>query len=101
MRGILSVWDPMKKCNFKTFSTHSKTVKHKIQDKIIQLKEEKTLLTHFLIAAQKRPELGSTHYIGNYKFSVVPKTFFSPDSESLLHPDKKSLTHEMSYAVQT
>ena len=73
----------------------------KIQDKIIQLKEEKTLLTHFLIAARKRPELGSTHYIGNYKFSVVPKTFFSPDFESLLHHDKKSLTHEMSYAVQT
>ena len=27
LRGILSVWDPMKKYNFKTFSTYSKAVK--------------------------------------------------------------------------
>ena len=27
LRGILSVWDPMKKYNFKTFSTYLKAVK--------------------------------------------------------------------------
>ena len=96
LRGISSVWNPVKKYILKTFKTYWKTTKQKIHDKLIQLKEEKALLTCFLIVVRKQPELYLTHCIVNYKFCVVPKSFFSPDGEFLLSKNKAGLLHGIS-----
>ena len=47
----------MKKRKLKTFRNQAKVTKSKIGNKIIQLKEERTLLSRFLLSARKRPEL--------------------------------------------
>ena len=67
----------MKRRNLKTFKTQVKTFKSKAGDKLVQLKEEKTLMSRFLITARKRPELDLEHCIGNFEFSVVPKSLFT------------------------
>ena len=90
----------MTKYNLSTFKTYTKTFKGKIQNKVIQLKEEKTLLTRFLITARKRQEIDLPHFIGNFEFTVVPKSLFSPDGEYLLSKDKASILHAISDDVQ-
>ena len=56
--------------------------------KVVQLKEEKTLLAAFLIATCKRPDLDLKHCLGNFEFSVVPKVFFTGDGQPLTCTDK-------------
>ena len=85
----------MKKCNLKTFKMLKKTSKLKVSDRIIQLKEEKNLMTRFLVTARKRPELELEFCIGNYEFSVVPKSLFTVDGYPLPCTDKAKLMHHV------
>ena len=81
----------MKRCNLKTFVVLNKKVRSKIKGKLFQLSEEKNLVSKFLIAARNRPELELEHYIGNFEFSVVPKSLFTSDGMPLACNDKSSL----------
>ena len=75
----ISVWSPLKKRNLKTFTPQGKTLKSKVEGKVIQLKEEKSLVSRFLLTSRKWPELDLEHWLGNFEFSVVPKALFSTD----------------------
>ena len=71
LTGPTSIWATMKLRKLKMFRSQDKTVKSKIPGKVIQLKEEKTLLSRFLITARKRPELDLEYSLGNFEFAVV------------------------------
>ena len=88
INGPISLWSPMKKRNLKTFKVQVKSIKSKSGGKIIQLKEEKNLVSRFLITARKRPELELERCIGDYEFSVVPKSLFTEDGVPLACKDK-------------
>ena len=90
-----SVWDPMKKCALKTFKAQMKKTKTRIQGKLIELKEEKNLITKFLLAARKRPELKLEETIGEYEFSVVPRSLFTCDGQPHHCTDKSKLMHHI------
>ena len=77
----VSIWSTMKKRNLKTFRIQGKSIKTKTGEKLVQLKEERTLL--FLITGRKRPELDLEGSTGNYEFAVVPKSIFTPDGQPL------------------
>ena len=51
-----------------------KSIKTKIGEKLLEIKEEKNILSRFLIAAKKRPEIELELCIGEYEFSVVPRS---------------------------
>ena len=53
----VSIWPTMKKRNLTTFWIQGKSIKTKIGEILVQLKEERTLLSHFLITARNCPEL--------------------------------------------
>lgn len=101
IQGPLSVWSPMKKRNLLTFKQQSKRVQIPAEKKIVQLKEERTLLSRFLITARKRPEIDLEESIGNYEFSVVPKSMFTDDGQPLLTTDKSKIMHEIESLVST
>ena len=75
----------MKKRKLKTFRNQAKVTKSKIGDKIIQLKEERTLLSRFLLSARKCPELDLEECIGSFEFSVVPKSMFTQRWSTTAH----------------
>lgn len=93
--GTTSIWSSMKKRKLQTFKTSGKEINRKIGEKVIQLKEEKSLLSRFLIASRKRPELDLEHCLGNFEFSVVPKSLFSNDGEPLISTDKYVILHHI------
>ena len=93
--GSTSVWAQLKKTKLKTFKSANKRIMKKVDNKVIELREEKTLLSRFLITARKRPELDLEHCLGNYEFSVVPKSLFSTDGQPLTCTDQSSLLHHI------
>ena len=84
----MSLWSPMKKQNLKLFKVQVKSIKSKSGEKIIQLKEEKNLVSRFLITARKRTELMLERCVGDYEFSVVPKSLITEDGVPLAFKDK-------------
>ena len=57
-----------------------------------KLREDRSLLAGFLVVQQCRPERGAPleEAIGQYKFSVVPRSLFPSDGMLLLPSDKSS-----------
>ena len=49
-----------------TDKTTAKSLKKKVNDKIVSLKEEKTLITRFLVMARQRPEIDLPVLLGNF-----------------------------------
>ena len=78
------------KTESENISRHSKTIKTKEREKVVQLKEERTLLPRFLITARKRTELGLEETIGNCEFTNL---MFGQDGEPLLSSDKAKILH--------
>lgn len=52
-------------------------------------------MSRFLIAARKRPQLELEECIGNYEFSVVPKSLFTVDGQPLFCMDKSKILHHI------
>ena len=98
--GEVSFWSTMKKRNLKTFQIQGKSIKTKIGEKLVQLKEERTLLSCFLITTRKRPKLDLEGSIGNYVFAAVPKSIFTPDSQPLHSFDKAKFLHAVESMVK-
>ena len=63
-----------------------------MNDKIVKIKEELSLLTRFLIMSHQRKEIDLKRIIGCYNSSVVPPELFLQDG--MPHPclDKHKLT---------
>ena len=89
LAGDKSIWEKMSKRNLLTFKSSSKTIKVKLKDKIIQLKEERNLMTRFIIPSRMREEIDLPALLRKYEFSVVPRSMFSSDGR-LLHCTDKS-----------
>ena len=87
---------PLKRRKLPTFNATVATTKVKLKDKIVTLKEERRLLTRFLIAYKERPEVDLPSHSGRYEFSVVPRSMFHSDGSMIFASDKSSL-NQMQY----
>ena len=95
IQGKESVWDKMTKRKLNTFKSQLAVTRKKVNGKIIQLKEEKSLLSRFLITSRKRPEIDLEHCLGNFEFSVVPRALFTSDGEPIACTDKAKILHHI------
>ena len=95
LQGDRSVWDPMKKRKMPTFADTSKSFKTKVDDKIVEIKEEKRLLAKFVIASRRRDDIDLPAYFGRFEFTVVPRSMFRQDGSLLLGTDKATVMHEI------
>ena len=64
-----------------------------MQNKVISLKEDKSLFQRFLIVSQKRKDTDLSFVIGNYELTVSPKSLFSSDGQPLPCLDKYQVMH--------
>ena len=62
-----------------TFKSTAVKIKKILNDKTVSLKEEKTLITRFLIMSCQREEIDLKFIVGNYELSIIPKAFFASD----------------------
>ena len=76
IKGPMLVWTPLKKRKLKTFQSHAKVVNYEVREKIVQMKEERTLIARFLIMSRQREEISIQSIIGNYELAVIPQFLF-------------------------
>ena len=93
--GEKSIWDPITKSKLPTFGSNGKTVTVKIKDQLVQVKEEHKLISRFLIVCRTRHDIDLPSYLGDYEFSVVPRSLFTPDGQLYKSTDKSVILHEI------
>ena len=74
----------MKKCKLQTFKSSGVMIKTKIEEKLIELKEDKQLLQRVLTISQKHPNINLPKSIGENEFSNIPRSMFSIDGKFFL-----------------
>ena len=87
-----SLWDPMKKVNLKMFKDNGKKIKCKLEKKVVELNEERSLLTRFLLILKARPEIMDiSEAIGEYEFTAIPRSLFTSDGLLNIPTDKSEI----------
>ena len=81
--GSKSTWDTIKKEKLPTFAKNRAQTKLTIDKQLVNIKEERKLMSRFVIAARTRPEIDLPAYFGSCEFSVVPKSLFATDQTLL------------------
>ena len=105
--GEKSIWDSITKSKLPTFGSNVKTVTVKIKDQLVQVKEEHKLISRFLIVCRTRHDIDLQSYLGDYEFSVAPRSLFTPDGQLYKSTNKsvneiENLTnkHKIFYLIQ-
>ena len=80
----------MKKRKLNTWKSTTKTLKVKINENVVELKEDRSLFARMCVVAKSRPEIDLKEAIGQYEFNLVPRSMFAAD-ESMLHCSSKSV----------
>jgi len=89
----LSIWARMQKVNLKTWKCARKSVKHRLADQVVELKDDRSLFAHMLIVAHSRPEINLKDSVGDHEFTSVPGALFSVTGELLPCTDKSKVMH--------
>ena len=87
----VSIWARMKKSQLKTWKSARKSVKHKVADQVVELKDDRSLFAHMLIVARSRPEMNLKESIGQHEFTSLPRALFTVSGELLPRTDKSKL----------
>ena len=80
----VNLWSPMKRRKLLTWKDSEKVLKLSCKDKVIELKEDRSLFAKLMAVCKSRPEINIKEVIGQYEFSVAPRSLFAPDG-TMLH----------------
>ena len=95
LQGDGSIWNPIKKEKLNTFSSNNKKVTVSVNKQLVQVREEKKLMTRLLVASRTRPDIDLPKYLGMYEFSVVPRSLFIIDGTLHQTNDKSVIAVEL------
>ena len=90
-----NVWDTMTKKKLVTFRSLTKSVTLKIKNKIVNLKEERGLMTRLLVISRSRPGIDISDLFAKHEFSVVPHSLFDNEGKMLKCGDKAAFLRGM------
>ena len=85
----VNLWSPMKRRKLLTWKDSEKVLKLSCKDKVIELKEDRSLFVKLMAVCKSRPEINIKEVIGQYEFSVAPRSLFAPDG-TMLHCSAES-----------
>ena len=81
----------MKNQKLATCKSSGKKIKVGVKDKVVELREDRTLFARLLVVGKSRPEVSLKDVIGKGEFSLVPRSLFAADGSMLHCPMKSSL----------
>ena len=88
-KGNVNLWSPMKKRKLLTWKSTGKKTKVTVNNKIVELQEDRSLFARMTMVCQSRPEINLQEAIGMYEFNLVPRSLFAADG-TMLHCLTKS-----------
>ena len=90
-----SIWDTMSKYKLPTFISLNIQIAMEINQELVKIKEERKLMSRFLVISRSRPEIDLSFYLGEYELSVVPRSLFSADGVMYQEKDKSVVVEEI------
>ena len=87
--GKENIWSPMKKQKLLTWKTTGKKTKVTVDNKVVELQEDRCLFARMMMVCKSRPEINLAEAVGVYEFSLVPRSLLASDG-SMLHCSTKS-----------
>ena len=97
--GNTSLWAPVKRENNKMYTSGSKRQSMQIRDKAIDLRETKDLYGRLMILCKSSRDVDMKKVIGEYEFTLTPRSLFAPNGSMLMCTDKSKLIHELQKLV--
>ena len=79
----VNIWAPMKKRALHTWKEAGKKTKITTGNKTVELQEDRSLFARMLVVSKSRTEINLADTIGQYEFSVVPRSLFAADGTML------------------
>lgn len=89
--GKENLWSPMKKQKLLTWKTTGKKTKVSVDNKVVELQEDRCLFARMMMVCKSRPEINIAEAVGVYEFSLVPRSLFASDGSMLHCPTKSAL----------
>jgi len=89
--GDVNLWDRMTKIKLKTWTDAGKVVRMNVDNKALEIKENRSLFARMVIAARTRPDIDIHEAVGKYEFSNVSRALFASDGNELACQNKSSL----------
>jgi len=86
----VNIWSTMKKRKLCIWKTNAKKVKVCSKEKLIELREDRSLFARMMMVCQRRRDIDIKEKIGVYEFALLPRSMFTPDG-SMLHCSSKVL----------
>ena len=85
----VNLWSPMKRRKLLTWKDSENVLTLSCKDKVIELKEDRSLFARLMAVGKSRPDINIKEVIGQYEFSVAPRSLFTPDG-TMLHCSAES-----------
>ena len=95
-----SVWDTMTKRKLVTFQRLNKSIKVKVKNKIISLKEERGLMHRLLVISRVRTDLDISELFAKHEFSVTPRALFNHEGNPLKCTNKSDFLNGIDEVVK-
>lgn len=79
-----SIWSPIKKRKLLLWKSTGKNLRVVAKDLMVELNEDCSLFARMMMVCKARPEIDIKETVGEYEFSVVPRSMFAADG-TMLH----------------
>ena len=96
----INMWAPMKKRSLQTWKSATKRIKLKVDQEVVELKEDRNLFARLLLVAKSRPNMNLEQAVGDHELSVVPRSLFSDDEQMLPCGGKSCLMSKLEGLVR-
>ena len=83
----------MKKRKLQTWKSNEKVIKVKTVERVVELKEDRSLFARLMMVCRIRPDIEIKEAIGLYEFTVVPRPLFASDGTMMHCSCKRLLMH--------
>ena len=65
--GKINLWAPLKKRNLQTWKSTTKRLKLKVDQKVMELKEDRNIFPSLLLVAKSRPNMNLERTVGDHE----------------------------------
>ena len=89
----INLWAVMKRRKLQTWKSNGKVIKVKKVERVVELKEDRSLFVRLMLVCKSRPDIDIKEAIGLYEFTVVPRYLLTSDGTMMHCSCKSTLMH--------
>ena len=93
--GEKSIWDTITKEKIPTFAFNNKEITIIVNKELVNIQEERKLMSRFLVALRSRHDIDLSCYLSEFELSFIPRSLFTVDGCLHKTTDKSVVASEL------